>query len=171
LSIPLWILIARHLGKKLPLMIGVSGLGVMSAIVYPLFPTGEAAPPYLAGFLGGIFVGSVVLLDAMLADIVDYDRVWTGESRFGLYFGFWKLAGKLSRATALALTGNLLLWIGFVPNAEQSERVSFNLALAFGPGVGLFLVLAALIVWAYPLTDEVHARVLRILERREEKAG
>ncbi|MDJ0838912.1 MAG: MFS transporter [Acidobacteriota bacterium] len=171
LSIPVWIVVARKYGKKLPLVIGVSGLGVMSMIVYPLFPPGQASWPYLAGFLGGICIGSVVLLDATLADIVDYDKVWSRESRFGLFFGFWKLGGKASRAVALALTGKLLAIIGFVPNAVQTPEVSWFLALAFGPGVGLFLIAGAIIAAAYPLSEKKHDQVLRILAYREQKSA
>ena len=81
LSIPMWVLIARRTGKKKALVCGVTGLALMTIVSYPLFPPGNANWPYLAALLGGLFVGAVVLLDAALADIVDYDRVWSRQAR------------------------------------------------------------------------------------------
>ena len=166
LSIPGWVLAARRFGKKWPLVVGVAGLGAMSCVVYPLFPPGDLSGPLFAGLLGGLLVGSVVLLDATLADVVDYDRLRAGESRFGLYFGVWRMGGKMSRAVALVAVGNLLSLAGFEPGAAPSEEATWHLALLFGPGVGGFLLLAAAIAALHPLTEIRHRTVLRALERR-----
>lgn len=169
LAIPFWVFLARFQSKRLLMCLGVGGLGVMSIVAYPLFPPGMEHWPYLAAVLGGILVGSVVLLDATLADIVDYDHIWSGEARFGLYFGVWKLGGKMSRALALVLTGHLLALIGFEPNQVQDPEVAQSLAYAFGPGVGVFLILAAVILARFPLNEQRHQRVTRILQHRKQR--
>ena len=117
--------------------------------------------------VGGVLTGSVVMLDALVADIVDYDELETGEHREGLYFGFWKMAAKAARALAVAGTGVILQRIGFVPNQEQSPDVMWNLGLLFGPGVGVFFVFGALIFAMIPYSDEEHKQVQQqLLERK-----
>ena len=57
--------------------------------------------------------------------------------------------------------------IGFTPNTVQSAEVSEALAWLFGPGVGVFLVLAALLLWQYRFDDAKQRQVRRILQRKE----
>ena len=143
--IPVWVVGANHLRKKTIIVANMLGLGLMTCIAYPLFPAGSQYWPLVAAVLGGIFIGSIVLLDVTVAEVADQDEAKTGRSRFGLYFGMWKMGGKISRAIALALTGNVLHWIGFQPNAVQSPETSSALAFVFGPVVGAFIVISAII--------------------------
>jgi len=167
LSIPAWVAVARRRGLRGPLIAGAGALGVMSCVVYPLFPPGNPWWPLTASLLGGLAIGSVVLLEPMLADVVDHDRVRSREARFGLYFGVWKMGAKASRALAIALTGNALGWMGFVPNQAQGPGTSLGIALLFGPGVGAFFLLAAALLAAHPLDASHRERVRRLLARRD----
>lgn len=131
-----------------------------------LFPVGNPHWPLIASVIGGAAIGCVVLLEALLADVVDLDRLRSGESRFGLYFGVWKMGAKASRAIAIAMTGNLLAQVGFSANVAQSPETSLGIALVFGPGVGVFFILAAIVLRCHRLDEQTHARVLRLLKRR-----
>lgn len=169
-SIPLWIWISRRFGKKWPAFWGALGLGVLTVVFYPIFEPGETTAPIIVALVGGIFAGSIVLLDSLIPDTVDYDELKTGQNREGLYFGVWKLGTKLSRALGLLFAGLLLQLIGFQEGAAtQSEEVGWRLALLFGPGVGVFFVLAAVIFTTMPLTDERHARIQRLLSRKRDR--
>ena len=57
--------------------------------------------------VGGFLVGSIVLLESLVADTVDYDELRTGQKREGIYFGFWKMSTKIARAGAIALADRL----------------------------------------------------------------
>jgi GPH family glycoside/pentoside/hexuronide:cation symporter len=166
LSIPMWLALARRVGKIPAVRAGALALGLMSCVVYPLFPPGNPWWPLLASVVGGISIGAVVLLEALLADVVDHDRLRSGESRFGLYFGVWKMGAKASRAVAIAISGNLLALVGFTANVEQGPAASLGLALVFGPCVGAFLIAAALVLGLHRLDESRHARVMALLERR-----
>ncbi len=169
-SIPLWIWISRRFGKKWPAFWGALGLGVLTVVFYPIFEPGETTAPIIVALVGGIFAGSIVLLDSLIPDTVDYDELKTGQNREGLYFGVWKLGTKLSRALGLLFAGLLLQLIGFQEGAAtQSEEVGWRLALLFGPGVGVFFVMAAVIFTTMPLTDERHARIQRLLSRKRDR--
>ena len=168
LSLVGWVLLSRKLGKLRPLLLGVSLLGFFSCVTYPFFPPGNFWVPLLVGgVLLGSCVGSVVLLDSLLTDVIDYDQVRTGIQRSGVYFGVWRLGAKIARALAVAGAGLVLEVIGFTPNTVQSAEVSEALAWLFGPGVGIFLVLAALLLWQYRFDDAKQRQVRRILQRKE----
>jgi GPH family glycoside/pentoside/hexuronide:cation symporter len=164
LSIPVWILIAKKTGRKRALLLGAVLLGISNFIIYPWLPTGDAVKAYLfASVLGGFLIGSDVLLESILTDVVDYDHLRSGQERFGLYFGIWKFVTKFSRAFSLLLIGFLLDWANVAfPDPETSSRLS----MIFGPGVGLFFLLAALALLPYPLTEEKCLEIKMALEQR-----
>jgi len=171
LSIGAWILVTRRIGKRLAAFLGVTLLGVGGAIVYPLLPAGSLVGPVLWELVGGGLVGSVFLLDATVADVVDWDEAVRGVHREGLYFGFWRMGSKAARALGLIGSGLLLDLVGFDPDAAvQSAETAFGLAIAFGPGVGVFFVLAAVVWLCMPLDEKIQKRVRRVLARRA-KAG
>ncbi|TGL64958.1 MFS transporter [Leptospira jelokensis] len=166
-SIGFWVWISKKIGKKIPAFFGVFGLGLLTVIVYPLFPYGELRPPLIAAFFGGIFAGSILIMDSILTDVVDYDEFKTGEKREGLYFGIWKMGVKFSQAFGIAITGFLLDIIGFQNGlTTQSPEVGFRLAMIFGPGVGFFFILGSLLFLFFPLSDSKHIQVQRILTKR-----
>ncbi len=170
-SLPLWIRAARRWGKRGAGVFGVCGLGASTAVAYPLFPVGELTAPLVYGIVGGGLAGAVVLLDALVADTIDYDRLRTGLDREGLYFGVWRMGTKLARALGLGLNGVCLWLIGFsAGGAAQSPEMGWRLALLFGPVVGVLFVGAGLILRCMPLTDERHQRIQGLLRRRRERS-
>ncbi|TGK10573.1 MFS transporter [Leptospira selangorensis] len=168
ISIPLWVYLAKRFGKKLPAFWGSFLLGVMTIILYPILPQGSYETPLIAAFLGGIFAGSILLFDSLVADVVDYDELLTGEKREGAYFGFWKMATKIIRAIGFAFLGFLLETIGYKAGAQtQDPELGWRLTLIFGPIVGSLFVLASLIFTRMGLTSEVHAKIQELLSRKK----
>jgi GPH family glycoside/pentoside/hexuronide:cation symporter len=170
-SITIWVKLARRHGKKRPAFWGALGLGIVTVITYPLLPAGQIwAPIVFSAGLGGFFVSSIILFDSLVADIVDYDELRSGQHREGLYFGCWTLTTKIARAVGLATTGQMLNLIGFEEGAtEQAPEVGWRLALLFGPVVGGFFIAAALVFLLMPLTDEKHKQVQRLLKKKRDK--
>jgi len=161
LSIVGWYAISKRHGKKIPAVIGILFLGIYTCVSYPLFPTGVVWWPMIGGMVGGILIGAIFLLDSAVADVVDGDELESGEHREGLYFGVWRMGTKMARALGLALSGFLLEWIGFDNKADQQgEATEWGLALVFGPGVGIFFILAGLVLLAYPL-DRAKSEAIR----------
>jgi sugar (glycoside-pentoside-hexuronide) transporter len=173
LSIAFWVWIAKKVGKKKPAFIGIFLLGILTMIAYPLFPYGQLRPPLIVAIFGGIFAGSILIMDSILTDVVDYDEWKTRQKREGLYFGFWKMGVKFSQAVGIGLTGFMLDIIGFDQSASsQLPEVGFRLAMIFGPGVGFFFILGSLIFLFFPLTDAKHiALQKRLLKRKEREKG
>lgn len=115
----------------------------MVSIAYPLLPVGQLMPAVTIAIAGGFWGGAFFLVDALIADIVRHDTDKTGMREEGSYFGFLGLSAKLARALGLALNGIALSFIGFKEQAlMQSESAERGLAIIFGPGVGIFFLLA-----------------------------
>ena len=169
LSIIGWVAISRRWGKKWPAFCGALALGVLTTITYPMLPPESLWPAiFFVSVLGGMLVGAIILFDSLVADIVDYDELRTGQHREGLYFGCWLMTTKVSRAAGLVATGWMLKFIGYNEDlVEQPAEVGYRLALLFGPGVGLLFVLAALVFLFMPLTDARHRRIQALLQRRQ----
>jgi GPH family glycoside/pentoside/hexuronide:cation symporter len=161
-----WVLISRKYGKKMPAFWASLCLGVLTVVAYPLIPPGKMLLPLVIAVTGGMLVGAIVLLESLVADTVDYDELKTGKNREGVYFGFWKMSVKIARAIAIAIAGNLLHVIGYVPNETQLPSVSIKLGLIFGPGVGFFILAGAFIFLFMPLTKSKHERIQALLKKR-----
>ncbi|WP_232380485.1 MFS transporter [Leptospira ainlahdjerensis] len=169
LSILLWVYLSNRYGKKWPAFWGVLLLGIMTFVVYPLFPERGILPILFAAVFGGFFAGAVLLFDSLVADIVDYDELKTGEKREGWFFGLWKMATKVARALGLGFGGILLSGIGYQEGSvDQIPELGFRLSILFGPVVGSFFILGALIFLLMPLTKERHQRIQSLLLRRRE---
>jgi len=167
-SIGAWVVISRRYGKKMPAFWGALGLGLTTVVIYPLLPPGQVLPPMLLGsVLGGFLVGSIIIFESLVADIVDYDELKTGVQREGLYFGCWTMMTKFARASALASTGILLRTIGLQEGQfEQTPETARGLASLYGPVVGVCFILAAIAFLLMPLTDAKHERIQRLLRKR-----
>ncbi len=167
-SIFVWVRLAKRHGKRPLLVVGAGVLSVGNTLLYVSVQPGDFW--WVLGF-GGIglaaFVGSVVLLDTMLTDVLDYDQLRTGEVRSGLYFGVWRFAAKLARALAVAFVGFVLGAAGLVEQAErQPDSVDTALVWLFGPGVGAFFCAAGWILHRYRFVETKQAQVRRLLTRR-----
>ena len=159
-SVVIWVKLSKRYGKKWPGFAGMTTLGLMTMVAYPLFPQGDLTGPLLAAILGGVAVGAIILFESMVTDVADADRVATGDDREGVYFGFWRMGQKLSSSLGVLLTGWGLEIIGFAEGAlTQAPEVERRLAWLFGPGVGIFFILGALVFARSPLNFAEQQRI------------
>ena len=168
LSILIWVKLARRFGKRRPLVIAATVLAFGNTAFYMLVPVGGFWWVMIFAAVGlAAFVGSIVLFDTMLTDVLDHDHVSSGEVRSGLFFGVWRFASKLARGTSVLVVGLVLGAIGFQEQQEkQPDGVESALVWLFGPGVGSFFLLSALILWRYRFDEHKQEQVRRILVRR-----
>jgi GPH family glycoside/pentoside/hexuronide:cation symporter len=152
-------------GPAYALGLAIGGLAVASTF---LLPRGPSPWVYAIAVLAGIgFSTNWVFPWAMVPDVVEYDRLETGEYRAGMYYGVWGFAYKLTGALGIALSGWVLQLFGYVPNAVQSSQALLGIRLFVGPVPALvFGAALPLLIW-YPITRSAHAEVLRKLETME----
>ncbi len=151
-------------GPAYALGMSIGGISVGLCFLLPHQPT---ALIYVIAVTAGIgFSANWVFPWSMIPDVVDYDRLQTGEYRSGMYFGVWGLATKISEAVAIAGTGWLLAAFSYVPNIEQSASTLLGIRLFFGPiPAVLILVVMPLLIW-YPINRAAH---IKLREQLQEK--
>lgn len=135
-------------------------IGAISVGVCFFFPHQPSVLIYFVAITAGIgFAANWVFPWSMMADVVDYDRLETGDYRSGMYYGVWGLATKISEAIAIASTGWLLALFHYVPNVEQTTSTLFGIRLFFGPVPAFFMIIALpLLIW-YPLNRAAHQKI------------
>lgn len=142
-------------------------IGAFSVGICFFFPNEPTNLMYIVAVIAGIgFAANWVFPWSMIADVVDYDRLETGDYRSGMYYGVWGLATKISEAIAIASTGWLLSLYHYVPNVEQTASTLFGIRLFFGPVPAFFIIIGLpLLIW-YPLNRKAHQKIRQQLHEK-----
>ncbi len=169
-----WKKLAERLNKGPAYALGMIIGGLAVGLTF-LLPQGQTPWVYVIAAVAGIgFSAQWVFPWAMVPDVVEIDRLASGEHRGGMYYGVWGLVTKLSDALGLVTAGWVLQIFGYVPNVAQSAETLLGIRLFFGPVPLLFFVLALpLLIW-YPITRRSHAELRARLEaagRQEREVG
>ena len=116
----------------------------------------------------GVGLGADLALGyAVLADVVDYDRLRSGERRAGAYFGLTGFAAKAAAAIAVALSFTWLAAIGFEPGAQAPAPGQILLfAIFYGGAPALCRFIAAIVIWDFRPGRFKHADIEKALRKR-----
>jgi GPH family glycoside/pentoside/hexuronide:cation symporter len=85
------------------------------------------------------------LFESYLTDQMESFGLGAGHS--ASVFGIWKFLAKSARAAAIGVSGVMLSAIGYVASEVPNSETTHWIAMLFGPGVGLFFVLGAGLLW------------------------
>lgn len=144
-ALPFWVYLSRRHTKVKLISIGVIGLGLLTSLTYPFFPEHSLVGPFVMAIVGGVLLGSTGLLESMLVDTAIAQGV--EENAMGQVFGVWKFVAKSSRGLAIAAGGQLLAFAGYSASKQPlGDSVTWNIALLFGPVVGVFFILSGLVL-------------------------
>ena len=166
LGVALWSMLAQRVGKRRAWMTGMS----LMLLAQPWYLTlGPGDLPLMMGilFISGLSAGSFVALpSAMKADVIDIDRLESGEDRTGLFFSSWSLAQKAIVAWATGFALLILEFADFNPTGVNGPTQIWALKIAFAGIPVLCYAAAVLIIRPYPITEERHAAILQQLSTR-----
>jgi len=167
LSLPLWVWLAAHFGKR-RVWIGamIWSAGVLATVPFIGFSDVRLFAAVCV-FGGAALAADLVLPPALLADVVDRDCLIGGEQRAGLLFGLLSLTGRLAPAAAVGLVFPVLALLGIDANgADSTAGGRLGLAVLFGLAPALFKAVAIALMWDFPLDAERQRAIRRRLERR-----
>jgi GPH family glycoside/pentoside/hexuronide:cation symporter len=168
-SVPIWVRLARWLGKKWTYIIVMAGYGTLLSSVM-LFSREAINEVTVIMFLAGFFnVGLWILAGTVAPDIIEWDEYHTGKRREGVYSGVWTFVYKAGIGCALMFVGFALKFIHFDADLPaQTDSTLFGLRMLFGPASAMFLFVGALGFLAYPITKRKHEEIRRLIKERDE---
>jgi GPH family glycoside/pentoside/hexuronide:cation symporter len=107
---------------------------------------------------------------AIVADSIEYDYLRTGERREGAFFGIWTWGLKIGQALAVFIMGVTLETMGYVANAmPQAASSQLGIRLFLGPIAAAFFILAAVVLYFYPITEKRYKEILAQIAVMEAK--
>ena len=169
LAIPLWQWLSKRYGKHRALAVA------MTSSAFWTFLTGFCGPDsfnlFLVFFvLKGLSFGAFAYLPlAMVADVVDVDQAVTRQKRAGMFYALHGAVDKVGLAVGLFLALQLLNLSGYNPQLDPTTSGILMLLLEYAVLPSLFFLLASVLVWRYPLTQERHEKLLQRLAARENR--
>lgn len=170
LSLPMWLLVARHADKAAIFIVGAGWWIATQGVLVILPPEWPSWVMFAVAAATGVGYAVVDLMPwSMLGDVVDADELMTGERSDGIYAGTFTFLRKLGGATGVALAGLALDVAGFVPGEEQSVTVLMTIRVLTAAVPATFLAVAALLAWSYPLGRRRHAEIVAALEERRKE--
>jgi len=168
-GVGLWGIVARRYGKRNAWVAGMIAV-LIAQPGYWLLGPGDLYWMILVFILLGIGIGSFTAIPAaMKADVIDLDRLRSGEDRTGLFFSVWSLAQKLVVAVAAGVALNAVALFGFQASGDNGPDQIMALRVVFIIVPMIFYASALCVMWNYPITEERHARLMALLERRTER--
>lgn len=169
LGVALWGVVARRVGKRNAWLMGMTVV-LIAQPGYLLLGPGDLVEMMVVLFVLGIGIGSFSALPAaMKADVVDLDRLKSGEDRTALFFSVWSLANKFVLAFAPFITLNTLAFFDFHAKGDNGPTQILALRMVFCVAPILFYLGAMFVIWNYPISEARHARLLGLLQRRVER--
>jgi Na+/melibiose symporter-like transporter len=165
---PLWISLAKRIGKHRALAISCVAYCVFHGALSLLPPSGFVLALPAMAIAGLPYVAAPFLMRAMLADAADTDRLETGLDRNALLQAMLTTTQKISYAVPVAIIYPVLSLIGFDPRPgnENSEGAIFGMTMLFVLGPIALMLLGAWVASRWPLDQAAHAKVqARLAER------
>jgi GPH family glycoside/pentoside/hexuronide:cation symporter len=173
--VPFWLWLSQRTDKRRAYIAGMLFWVVMQFVIFTVQPGETGKLLGLCVLLGFGLSSAYILPDAIFPDIIEWDELRTGRRQEGIYYGARAFIRKMASALTVFLTLQLLGWAGYVAPPEdaalftQSDSTLRMIRLMVSPISAIILSGAALCAWLYPLTREKHARILRVIARRQER--
>jgi glycoside/pentoside/hexuronide:cation symporter, GPH family len=163
---------AAHRVDKRKLAVLLTSITALCFGVFYFLPPDNFPLQLLVNGVGTFCMGPTsALVWAMYADVADYGEWKFGRRSTGLVYSASLFALKTGTMLAGWLLPLFLDRFGFVRNAVQEPRALFGLGLAFSVVPGVFALLKAAALWAYPLDRAMVERIERELAARRSSAA
>jgi GPH family glycoside/pentoside/hexuronide:cation symporter len=156
---PLWLRMARRYGKRATYTLAGLFTAFAWLIWLPLGPGTGPAVIVVAGLLGGLGNGGIVMVSqSMLPDTIEYQYRVNGLRIEGSFAGIYILVEKLGLAIGASLTGLILGVFGYQQakagaTVVQPPEAILGITLVYTVVSTLFLLASVVILRFYPLDE------------------
>jgi Na+/melibiose symporter-like transporter len=167
ICLPLWIALARRIGKHQALSVAYVYALVTAPLVY-LIPAGNFAFALTALALAGVSYGApAFLIRAMMADVADADAVQNNAERAGLMYSFLSLTSKFGLGWSVFIAFAILGAFGFDPKmVHPPALVLDHLRLVYVLVPATLGFIGLLLVARYPIDEREQRRLRDEIEQR-----
>lgn len=136
LGMPLWLALAKRVGKRAAWFAGMLLSVVTFVWAYRLGANEVVAFGVVCGLSGLALGADLALPPALLAEVIDRDEAAGKPRREGAYFGLWNLLTKANLALAAGAGLPLLALLGYQPQATSATALhALSLTYALLPCV------------------------------------
>jgi GPH family glycoside/pentoside/hexuronide:cation symporter len=170
LALPVVSFLCKRVGKHNALKIAFGLMIVGDIVKWWAFTPEYKHLQWLLPFCYSLGISSIfVVLESLMADVIDYDQLKTGFRREGIFGAASGFMMKSAGAIAASASGVLLAVVGYNADllADQSEATFFWLRAFNSLVPAAMLGIAFLILYKYPLTEAVMTEVREILDSGE----
>jgi glucuronide carrier protein len=153
-------------------------LTIVGGLALFFSPAGAVAPALV--FLGIKGIGGALINTLMFgleADTVEYGEWKSGKRSEGATYAVFSFTRKITQSIGGALGAAALAWGGYlsatasVPNPVQPESAVMAIRATMGLIPALAAVIAMIIFWNYPLTDQRFREIRNETELRKQQQG
>ncbi len=176
-ALPIWFFLSKRLSKQMAYIIGMVFWAAVQLIIFSIQP-GQVNLILIMSVFAGISVSSAhILPDSIFPDVIEWDELRTGRRHEGIYYGVKNFIRKLTGALAIFIGLQALGWFGYQAPPEgairfiQSDSALTAIRVLIGPLGAVLLFSAVGMAWFYPLTRERHARIRRLLAKRQARTS
>jgi GPH family glycoside/pentoside/hexuronide:cation symporter len=170
-GVPLCAWLGLKFGKRRALLICLTMLTISPLLTWFLYnPTYPYLQLLMAIFFAPAVPGIALLPRAMIADVIDLDELRTGRRREGMYLAIYEFMRKLSASLLTLVVSYILIWVGFNENIDvQAPETLTKLRLIFALLPCFMAIVATVLIYRYPLSEERVRETRAILEARHDQ--
>ncbi|KAL3868983.1 hypothetical protein ACJMK2_041728 [Sinanodonta woodiana] len=170
LSMPLWQKCLLKFGKK-----SVYAAGMMIFIpilISQLYLERNVYAYFVVVILAGLSISVSLLLPwSMLPDVLDMFMLEKGVRKDAIFYAFYVFFNKLSTGVALGISQAVLELGGYKKGeCRQAESVGLTLRMLVVPGPVIFVLIALLFLWSYPIDEKRRQQIKKEVMARRVKA-
>lgn len=166
--IPISVMAARRIGKKIAYGFGMAVFAVAIMILFLWGHRLHINFSFAMMFIAGVGMGFTYAMPyAMIPDAVEYDFLLTGERTEGAFYGIWTFGIKIGQAVALGITGIVLSLTGYVPDVAQTPESAFGIRLLLGPIPAVIFAVSIVTLFYYPINEQRYNEILKDIREME----
>lgn len=179
-AIPGYYLLSRRVGKRITFIVsGFIWIAAMLSSLALVPGISKLTVVLYGGFIGLGTSGMLTMVWSIFADVPDIDELGSGLRREGVFAGIFTFMRKAASAIGLFLVSVLLSLAGYqsptqemvegvrtIVEQEQTPTFVTALRLVFALLPAVFIALAMIGAFGFPLTPALHDRLNRLLTKR-----